>query len=851
MDKDLLNEPVYQKKFTDREEARKLFWDTANGKSSNNFINYHGTGGIGKSSLLDQLLEELENKKSEFVTIYLDIDENSTPLDLLYSVRNILVQKYGIRFRKFDLALVAYYRKIGKNQNSPEIRSVINSRISVKIKGNAPIVFEPIKLFLDFVANISLKAFASERAAEIIVEFFQNQINKEFVNSLALDLPNTILENLPIYMAEDINAYLEKKNSKMIFFIDTFENLDTTTIGTKSSVNRLKWLYSPSGNGILNRINNCIWVIASREEINSIPNFQSMELNRFDEKYTIEYLNCAGIVDKDLCNSIYKEYTDGFPIMLAACVDSYNINSKEFSEEKLYGSYQEIIERLIGGLDLDSQAIVYFLACLKEWDDNFVFSIAPNCVEGFTSYRYEDIKDLSFIHKKENKYTFDKTIRQMLLHEGLDSTKRMKHILEKTNNAMAKYYENKIKKEDISITDKIIALARYIERAKDIDYIFIKNNIKELGNYYLFEEELNLFETLESKIEDKEIKNDITKNKIHIYYLLGKYNEQEKLAKNYYEETNSFEAKEALGVAYMYNGKFELSYKTLSELASDNNIEVIQSLAAVESRMGKYNEALEHYMYLKNALLEDKKVAREIERNIAKIYSFMGKYEESINILKDLLNIKDESIIDYFKNNIQNITIDDLTIYNDIANTYANSGEFESALNVNNVLKDAYQEYLGIEHPYYLNIQNDIAMIYSHLGNYEEAIKLLEEVYQKREKVLGRENPSTIATLNNLGSVKLYYEKSMGENKNKDLIDSALEDLTKAYNLRKEILGEEHPSTISSLFNIALVQAELGNVAEAKRIAKDVYKHRKEKFGEEHRDTVKAFELLNELNNKE
>ena len=43
-----LIEPAYRKIFTDREEARKVFFDTLE-KNEKNVINYHGMGGIGKT----------------------------------------------------------------------------------------------------------------------------------------------------------------------------------------------------------------------------------------------------------------------------------------------------------------------------------------------------------------------------------------------------------------------------------------------------------------------------------------------------------------------------------------------------------------------------------------------------------------------------------------------------------------------------------------------------------------------------------------------------------------------------------------------------------------------------------
>ena len=127
---------------------------------------------------------------------------------------------------------------------------------------------------------------------------------------------------------------------------------------------------------------------------------------------------------------------------------------------------------------------------------------------------------------------------------------------------------------------------------------------------------------------------------------------------------------------------------------------------------------------------------------------------------------------------------------------------------------------------------------------------MLEEVYESRKKILGEDKPSTIAAIKNLGTVKLYYEKTRKNNDNLEDLKLALEYLTKSYNLRKETLGEAHPSTMASLFNLALVQHELGNEEEAKKLANQVYNYRVIKLGENHRDTKKAEEFISELENR-
>ena len=75
------------KEFTDREEPRKVFWDKYTKKLDNmnkdnsiQVISYYGYGGIGKSSLLNKLREELKEKAPSSKYEFLDFKKLSAIL---------------------------------------------------------------------------------------------------------------------------------------------------------------------------------------------------------------------------------------------------------------------------------------------------------------------------------------------------------------------------------------------------------------------------------------------------------------------------------------------------------------------------------------------------------------------------------------------------------------------------------------------------------------------------------------------------------------------------------------------------------------------------------------------------
>lgn len=816
----------FLKQFTDRVEARQLFWkeyqklstEINEGKNGTDpkLINYYGIGGMGKTALINQLIKELSKNDKENLSIFLDAEDFNNTLDVLYSIRNILNDNYKIKFNKFDLALIIYLKKVGKSQQSPEIKDILNSNPIAKLIG-------------DTISNVSIPMLLLKNGLDQLINIGMSQKYKKFVQSVEIEqLPNNILENLPQYLADDINEYLKGKNKKIIFFFDTFERLDESTIGSTATLNKTKWLYNVRNTGIINEIKNSIFVIGSREKIDTIPGIQYFKLDKFDEKYSYEYLNKAGIEDMEVCKEIYNKYTNGMPLMLSTCVDSYNIESHELFVQNISDSSQGIIERLIGSLDLDSQALVYFLSCVKKWNDEFIIKNAPKCLENFSSYRYESIKKLSFITKDlQGNYTFDKTIRMILHSANNEFVNNMKYIIQKTNKFLIDYYKETLVNSNSTITEKNTALNQYIKRKillendeKKLiyDYKLIIPNLKELEELFLFDDLSKYLNMLLEKYNNiPEVKNSILEEQINILYLSGQYEKEEMQAKQYFDlAPNNTRATEKLAMAYMHNSKYKLANEKINEVLNQtektdltNYIRVLMESSEIKSRIGEYNTVLENYLWIKenlNKIYEKNDLSKkeiEIERHIAKTYSYMGDYQKAIENYKKILNINGEEATN-IEQNKDILTIEELNFYNDLSNTYSNNSEFDKALKIKEKLLEIYTEILGANHPWTLNVKNDIGMIYSHQQNFEEAIKILEETYEARKQVLGEEHLSTIATLNNLAIVKVYYAESLQDKLKKEKIykDSLLQ-LEKVYKIRKENLGENHPSTLRTAFNIS------------------------------------------------
>ncbi len=96
-------------------------------------------------------------------------------------------------------------------------------------------------------------------------------------------------------------------------------------------------------------------------------------------------------------------------------------------------------------------------------------------------------------------------------------------------------------------------------------------------------------------------------------------------------------------------------------------------------------------------------------------------------------------------------------------------------------------------------VLNKLAVLRYRQGRLEEAAALFREVLVIRLGVNGREHTRFAATLNNLGKVYL----DMGE------YEGAEDALRLAVEIRRKLLGDEHPHTVNSKGHLAAVLAEL------------------------------------------
>ena len=127
-----------------------------------------------------------------------------------------------------------------------------------------------------------------------------------------------------------------------------------------------------------------------------------------------------------------------------------------------------------------------------------------------------------------------------------------------------------------------------------------------------------------------------------------------------------------------------------------------------------------------------------------------------------------------------------------------------------------------------------MACSYFYLGDHNKALEIGIRVYNAKKEILGEKHPSTLSSLNNLAN---FYSDLGDYNK-------AIEAGIKVYNASKEILGENHPHTLSALNNLTNSYSELGDYNKAFELQNTVYNKSKEILGDKHPDTLASLTNL-------
>ena len=101
---------------------------------------------------------------------------------------------------------------------------------------------------------------------------------------------------------------------------------------------------------------------------------------------------------------------------------------------------------------------------------------------------------------------------------------------------------------------------------------------------------------------------------------------------------------------------------------------------------------------------------------------------------------------------------------------------------------------------------NNLANVLREQGQWQEAEQMHREVLEVRRRVLGQEHPDTLASMSNLAIVppRARPMAKEAEQMHREVLE-----------VQGRVLGQEHPRTLASMNNLANVLREQGQWQEA------------------------------------
>jgi len=132
------------------------------------------------------------------------------------------------------------------------------------------------------------------------------------------------------------------------------------------------------------------------------------------------------------------------------------------------------------------------------------------------------------------------------------------------------------------------------------------------------------------------------------------------------------------------------------------------------------------------------------------------------------------------------------------------------------------------------DVSRRLQVVYKDGGRWKEAEKLQMMVMETEKRVLGEEHPSTLTSMSNLAST--YWNQ--GRWKEAEVLEVLVMETM------KRVLGEEHPSTLTSMSNLASTYWNQGRWKEAEVLEVLVMETEKRVLGEEHPSTLTSMSNL-------
>ncbi|KAL2815961.1 violaceus kinesin [Aspergillus granulosus] len=204
----------------------------------------------------------------------------------------------------------------------------------------------------------------------------------------------------------------------------------------------------------------------------------------------------------------------------------------------------------------------------------------------------------------------------------------------------------------------------------------------------------------------------------------------------------------------------------------------------------------------------------KLMQNVGRCLGTDGRVNEAVVLFEDLMNLQKKGKSDYDRAA--------LIAMADLGSSYRDQGRWKEAEELQVQVLEICKQNLGPEHPDTLTSVASLAATYQNQGRWKEAEELqgrwkeAEELQVQtleiRKQVLGPEHRRTLSSMANLATT--YYDQGQWKEAEK------LQEL--ALQICKQVLGPEHPDTLTSMANLASTYRKQGRWKKAEELQEPV-----------------------------
>lgn len=425
--------------FIDREEAKELYHNKLNHNDKDyNILVFYGVGGIGKTRLRREICRMHKEENRKAVIFYLDLnaaDDRNLGSGILKLVDSC---DAAVDFKCFEMAYALYFRKKYPAALYGREKGMVTENTAVGIGLNI------LGLFDNGITGT---------AAEIIEKSIRAIANRTIDKEVKEELKNfddyslaEMEERLPLFFQYDLQSYLKKqKDAKVLMVFDTFEALNENVIEQVHRSKNERWIQDLISYFDSETFPNLLITIFGREEIEWEEEWGQIldqyQLVEFEEQYSKEYLQKAGIDAPDIIDAIIHS-SKGYPFLLYLSLETY-ANMKNSGRDPVTGdfegSYPEIIERFLYNLDKDTVEVLRLLAVPNYYDVSIFRLLIREYNVSFPMSEFEQFNKYSFVSydAKEHEFYIHDLMRKGILEKSSGDW------IQSVHHVMLQYFSDK------------------------------------------------------------------------------------------------------------------------------------------------------------------------------------------------------------------------------------------------------------------------------------------------------------------------------------------------------------------------------------------------------------------------